>query len=167
MNDKQYKDIANSYKTTEHFKDRLRERFNVLNNQLQWAQTFFNGQPRLIEENNNVQKWSNGSIVVILNIAERHYITTYSISNSVFLDDNTYEMFKQLAEKIIDKRKRSTVKKIKTLKGKFVTNLSDINSSVENIDIINIQISDEMKSLQKFTTNINSYLEIVQIEENN
>lgn len=159
-----YKELSNSYKTTEHFKDRLRERFNVFNNQLQWAQTFFNSQPRLVNEIDNVQKWSNGNIVVVTDVKDHTYVTAYSISNNVILDSASYDKFQKVANDLISKRKKATVKEISAIKKSLVTKLSDIDNSLKLVSDTNLSIQSKLDELHSYEERIASFMEIVIVE---
>lgn len=159
-----YKELSNSYKTTEHFKDRLRERFNVFNNQLQWAQTFFNSQPRLVSEIGNVQKWSNGNIVVVTDVKDHAYVTAYSISNNVILDTASFAKFQKVANDLIEKKKKATVKEISAIKKSLVTKLSDIDNSLKLVSDTNLSIQSELDELHSYEERIASFMEIVIVE---
>lgn len=159
-----YKELSNSYKTTEHFKDRLRERFNVFNNQLQWSQTFFNSQPRLVNEIDNVQKWSNGNIVVVTDVKDHAYVTTYSISNNVILDTASFAKFQKVANDLIEKKKKATVKEISAIKKSLVTKLSDIDNSLKLVSDTNLSIQSELDELHGYEERIASFMEIVIVE---
>jgi len=159
-----YKELSNSYKTTEHFKDRLRERFNVFNNQLQWAQTFFNSQPRLVNEIDNVQKWSNGNIVVVTDVKDHAYVTTYSISNNVIIDAASFAKFQKVSDDLIEKKKKATVKEISAIKKSLVTKLSDIDNSLKLVSDTNLSIQSELDELHSYEERIASFIEIVIVE---
>ena len=159
-----YKELSNSYKTTEHFKDRLRERFNVFNNQLQWAQTFFNSQPRLVNEIDNVQKWSNGNIVVVTDVKDHTYVTAYSISNNVILDAASFAKFQKVANDLIEKKKKATVKEISAIKKSLVTKLSDIDNSLKLVSDTNISIQSQLDELHSYEERITSFMEIVIVD---
>lgn len=159
-----YKELSNSYKTSEHFKDRLRERFNVFNNQLQWAQTFFNSQPRLVNEVDNVQKWSNGNIVVVTDVKDHTYVTAYSISNNVILDTASFAKFQKVANDLIEKKKKATVKEISAIKKSLVTKLSDIDNSLKLVSDTNLSIQSKLDELHSYEERIASFMEIVIVE---
>lgn len=165
MSDKLLKELANSYKTSEHFKDRLRERFNVYKDQLIWAQTFFNQSPRLISEKDNVQKWSNGNIVVVVNVVERAYITAWTNGSSIYMDNETYQKFSKLADEIVLQQLRQSIKNIAALKKQIVTTVSQPELVIEDLEKASQNMAQELEALDKKIGSVNQLLEIITVTD--
>ena len=124
---------------------------------------FFNSQPRLVNEIDNIQKWSNGNIVVVTDVKDHAYVTAYSISNNVILDTASFAKFQKVANDLIEKKK-ATVKEISAIKKSLVTKLSDIDNSLKLVSDTNLSIQSQLDELHGYEERIASFMEIVIVE---
>lgn len=152
-----------NYVTTLHFKERLHERFLVGENQaLDWAREFFNQDPELMNDTKDGnQRWTNGSIVVAIDVKRRNYVTAYPVVDKVELDDEVYGEVKKAIDKVVAKREKQLVKQVADIKKNLVTNITSPEDSIESIKSVTDEISNLVHGFEAFKSNSNRLIDNV------
>lgn len=152
-----------NYVTTLHFKERLHERFLVNDSQaLEWAREFFNQDPELMNDTKDGnQRWTNGSIVVAIDIKRRNYVTAYPVVDKVELDEEVYNEVKKAIDKVVSKREKKLVKDVAGVKKSLITNTTSLVDSIDSIKTTTNEMSRLMSEFTKFKNNSNRLIDNV------
>lgn len=71
------------YSITKHCKDRLKERFNVIDSEVEhWVQRFMTQAVYVSSERDNRQKWRKYDIVMVIDTKQKSIITVYGKSKN-------------------------------------------------------------------------------------
>lgn len=152
-----------NYVTTLHFKERLHERFLVNDSQaLEWAREFFNQDPELMNDTKDGnQRWTNGSIVVAIDVKRRNYVTAYPVVDKVELDEEVYNEVKKAIDKVVSKREKKLVKDVAEVKKSLITNTTSLVDSIDSIKATTNEMSRLMSEFTKFKNNSNRLIDNV------
>lgn len=152
-----------NYVTTLHFKERLHERFLVNDSQaLEWAREFFNQDPELMNDTKDGnQRWTNGSIVVAIDVKRRNYVTAYPVVDKVELDEEVYNEVKKAIDKVVSKREKKLVKDVAEVKKSLITNTTSLVDSIDSIKSTTNEMSRLMSEFTKFKNNSNRLIDNV------
>lgn len=152
-----------NYVTTLHFKERLHERFLVNDSQaLEWAREFFNQDPELTNDTKDGnQRWTNGSIVVAIDVKRRNYVTAYPVVDKVELDEEVYNEVKKAIDKVVSKREKKLVKDVAEVKKSLITNTTSLVDSIDSIKSTTNEMSRLMSEFTEFKNNSNRLIDNV------
>lgn len=152
-----------NYVTTLHFKERLHERFLVNDSQaLEWAREFFNQDPELMNDTKDGnQRWTNGSIVVAIDVKRRNYVTAYPVVDKVELDEEVYNEVKKAINKVVSKREKKLVKDVAEVKKSLITNTTSLVDSIDSIKSTTNEMSRLMSEFTEFKNNSNRLIDNV------
>lgn len=152
-----------NYVTTLHFKERLHERFLVNDSQaLEWAREFFNQDPELMNDTKDGnQRWTNGSIVVAIDVKRRNYVTAYPVVDKVELDEEVYNEVKKAIDKVVSKREKKLVKDVAGVKKSLITNTTSLVDSIDSIKATTNEMSRLMSEFTKFKNDSNRLIDNV------
>lgn len=152
-----------NYVTTLHFKERLHERFLVNDSQaLEWAREFFNQDPELMNDTKDGnQRWTNGSIVVAIDVKRRNYVTAYPVVDKVELDEEVYNEVKKAIDKVVSKREKKLVKDVAGVKKSLITNTTSLVDSIDSIKSTTNEMSRLMSEFTEFKNNSNRLIDNV------
>lgn len=152
-----------NYVTTLHFKERLHERFLVNDSQaLEWAREFFNQDPELMNDTKDGnQRWTNGSIVVAIDVKRRNYVTAYPVVDKVELDEEVYNEVKKAIDKVVSKREKKLVKDVAEVKKSLITNTTSLVDSIDSIKSTTNEMSRLMSEFTEFKNNSNRLIDNV------
>lgn len=144
-----------SYSTTNHFKERLYERFLVKENSaLDWAREFFNNDPELLNDTRDGnQRWTNGNIVVAIDTKRHNYVTAYPVSGEIELDYEVYQKVNEAIESVIEERTKEYLESVSAIKNDYEVDSDNAEESLEKFSNITNEIFEKTEKLTSFKKN--------------